>query len=255
MTGLLVLLAIVTVLARRLSLTEFGVYGLLTSLAGYLLVIQNSAAGAAVRNMAAATNADARDSAFSTAAVLYAAAGLLTGALIAGVGVVLSLTVGLSESSSDQAMLGSLLLGAVTAVGWPITVFRDALRARQLFVRAATIEMASLVVYGGLVLGLAFAGRRARRPDRRERHDPDAGAGSAARSRRAGGVCRFACDRGPITREPMVDFARLAIYLSLTEAAGTLIYALDRIILGLFRSAAVVGLFEGPCAPTTCCGR
>src|SRR3954454_1746589 len=40
--GLLALLAIVTVLARRLSLAELGVYGLVATLAGYLLVLHNS---------------------------------------------------------------------------------------------------------------------------------------------------------------------------------------------------------------------
>jgi hypothetical protein len=43
-TGLLAMLLILTVLARRLSLTELGVYGILSSLAGYLLVIQNAIA-------------------------------------------------------------------------------------------------------------------------------------------------------------------------------------------------------------------
>lgn len=244
-TGLIALLAIVTVLARRLTLSEFGVYGLLTSLAGYLLVVQNSAAGAAVRNMAAATTADERDSAFSTAAAFYAAAGLLTGALIAAIGVVLALTVGLSESLERQALLGSVLLGAVTAVGWPITVFRDALRARQLFVRAATIEMASLVVYAGLVLGLAFAGASLAVLIGVSGTIPMlAGLGCAIAAR--GGRLPFRLRPRSITREHVVDFARLAVYLSVTEAAGTLIYALDRVILGLFQSAAVVGLFEGP---------
>ena len=66
-TGLLAMFAIVTVLARRLSLDELGVFGLLTSLAGYLFVIQNSAASAAVRSMAAATDEESRTRTFSTA--------------------------------------------------------------------------------------------------------------------------------------------------------------------------------------------
>src|ERR687894_310280 len=52
-SGLLVLLAIVTVLARRLSVAELGAYGLVASLAGYLLVLRNSVASSAVRAMAA----------------------------------------------------------------------------------------------------------------------------------------------------------------------------------------------------------
>ena len=157
-TGLLALLAIVTVLARRLSLDEFGVYGLLSSLAGYLLVIQNSAASAAVRNMAAATSQDARDRTFSTGALIYAGAGALTGLLIAGVGVILSVAVDLDPGLREQAQLGAVLLGVVTAVGWPITIYRDAMRAHQLFVRAAGVEMVALVLFAALVLGATYAG-------------------------------------------------------------------------------------------------
>src|SRR5918992_5383849 len=40
--GLLVLLVIVTVLARRLTVAELGAYGLVVSLAGYLLVLRNT---------------------------------------------------------------------------------------------------------------------------------------------------------------------------------------------------------------------
>ena len=65
--GLVAIFAVITVLARRLSLAEVGVYGLLTSLAGYLLIVQNAGAGAAVRAMAVADSAERRDEAFSTA--------------------------------------------------------------------------------------------------------------------------------------------------------------------------------------------
>ena len=51
--GLLALLTIVTILARRLSVAELGAYGLVASLAGYLLVLRNSVASSAVRAMAA----------------------------------------------------------------------------------------------------------------------------------------------------------------------------------------------------------
>ena len=53
--GLLALLTIVTLLARRLdSVAELGTYGLVSSLSGYLLVLRNSVASSAVRAMAAA---------------------------------------------------------------------------------------------------------------------------------------------------------------------------------------------------------
>ena len=243
--GLVAMFAIITVLARRLDLDEFGVYGLLTSLAGYLLVIQNSAASAAVRNMAAATDAEGRDRSFSTAVLIYAAAGALTGLLVAAAGLVLSVAVDLSGELERQARAGSLLLGLVTALGWPITIYRDALRASQLFVRAALIEIASLVVYAVLVLGAAFAGADLAVLIAVSGTIPMlAGIGAAIGATLSGLPYRFR--RGAATREDARAFARLAGYVSLSETAGTIIYALDRVILGLFQSAATVGLYEGP---------
>ncbi len=76
------LLVIVTVLARRLSVAELGAYGLVATLAGYMLVLRNSVAASAVRAMAAAVDAGERARVFSAAAALYAAVGLATGVLI-----------------------------------------------------------------------------------------------------------------------------------------------------------------------------
>jgi O-antigen/teichoic acid export membrane protein len=244
-TGLLAMFAVLTVLARKLSLEELGVYGLLASIAGYLLVVQNAAASAAVRNMAAAADAEARDRAFSTAVVIYAIAGLATGALIAALGVALSTVVDLSPDVESQAQLGAVLLGAVVAVGWPITVYRDAMRARQLFVRSATIDMAGMAAYAALVLGTAFAGASLAVLICVSGTIPllcGIGAGIAVRIRRL----PFRFRLGLVTRAEGAAFARFAWYVSLTEIAGTLVYALDRVILGIFKSAATVGLYEGP---------
>src|SRR5215208_6733464 len=68
-SGLLALLVIVTLLARRLdSVAELGAYGLIASLAGYLLVLRNSVASSAVRAMASATDRDERAEVFAAAA-------------------------------------------------------------------------------------------------------------------------------------------------------------------------------------------
>ena len=244
-TGLLAMLAIITVLGRRLSLSEFGVYGLLSSLAGYLLVVQNSAASAGVRTMAAALEPEERAGAFSTAAAVYAVAGALTGLLVAGVGVVLALTVDLSAALQTQAVLGALLLGAVTAIGWPITVYRDALRASQQFIVAASIEIVSMLVYCGLMLALVFGGAELAVLIAASGTIPLlAGAGCALAANRRRLPYRFR--RDSITGDRLRRFASLAFYVSLSEAAATIVYAFDRAILGLFKSAATVGLYEGP---------
>src|SRR5215211_6569265 len=71
-SGLLALLVIVTLLARRLdSVAELGAYGLVASLSGYLLVLRNSVASSAVRAMAGAEG-DERAAVFVVARRLYA---------------------------------------------------------------------------------------------------------------------------------------------------------------------------------------
>src|ERR671937_1992934 len=67
-SGLLALLVIVTLLARRLdSVAELGAYGLVASLSGYLLVLRNSVASAAVRAMAGAAEGEERSTVFVVA--------------------------------------------------------------------------------------------------------------------------------------------------------------------------------------------
>src|SRR3954465_9624955 len=69
--GLLALLTIVTILARRLSVSGLAAYGLVASLAGYLLVLRNSVASSAVRAMAAAHGREERADVFAAAAGGY----------------------------------------------------------------------------------------------------------------------------------------------------------------------------------------
>jgi O-antigen/teichoic acid export membrane protein len=244
-TGLVAMFAIVIVLARRLTLSELGVYGVLNALAGYLIIVQNAAAGAAVRSMAAARDERAGSAAFSTAALLYVAAGALAGLLLAGLGIALAAGLDLADAVARQARLGAIAVGVVTLVGWPLTVYRDALRARGRFVLAASTEMGALVAYMVLVLGLAFAdaplwaivGAGAAIPLL-------AGIGCALAATVVGLPWRLSwrlADRS-VGRELL----GLAGYISLTEAASAAVYVLTRAILGLYKSAATVGLYEGP---------
>jgi O-antigen/teichoic acid export membrane protein len=243
--GLVAMLAIVTVLARRLSLQELGVYGLLNALAGYLLIVQNAAAGAAVRTLAAARDEAEGSAAFSTAALLYVAAGAASGLLLVVVGVGLAGALDLSSELARQARLGAVAIGAVTLVGWPLTVYRDALRARGRFVLVAGTEIVSLIAYAALVLGLAFAdaplwsilGAGAAIP-------LFAGLGCMAVARGVGLPWRLRprLATGAVAR----DLFGLAGYISLTEAASAAVYVIGRTLLGVFKSSTAVGLLEGP---------
>ncbi|MEX2024208.1 MAG: hypothetical protein WD993_03925, partial [Thermoleophilaceae bacterium] len=157
-TGLIAMFAIVTVLARKLSLAELGVYGLINALAGYLLIVQNGAAGAAVRAMAAVGDERDGSAALSTSALMYVAAGAVAGVLIAAVGVALAAALDLSPDLARQARLGAVAAGVATFAGWPLTVYRDALRARTRFVLAAGAEVTGIAALAALVLALALAG-------------------------------------------------------------------------------------------------
>ena len=80
------MLAMITVLARRLGLSEFGVYGLFVSVAGYLLIVQLSIEGAAIRAIAGARTPADRERLFTTAIRVHAVGGLLAAIVIAGPG-------------------------------------------------------------------------------------------------------------------------------------------------------------------------
>jgi O-antigen/teichoic acid export membrane protein len=244
-TGLLAMFAIFTALARPLSLTELGVYGLLNSLAGYLLIVQNAAAGSAVRAMAAARDEREGSTVFSTAALLYVAAGAVAGLLLVAIGVGLAEALDLSPELRRQARLGAVAVGAVTFVGWPLTVYRDALRARARFELTAGVEIAAQVVYAGLVLGLAFGGAPLWAIVGAGASIPLlAGVGCALARAVVGLPWRLRPRLA--TRATARELLGLAGYISLTEAASTAVYVLSRAILGLYKTPATVGLYEGP---------
>ena len=243
-TGLLILLAIVTVLARRLTLAELGTYGLVATLAVYLLVVKASVAGASVRAPAAARTDAERVGVFSTCTALYAAAGLVTGLAIAVVGLALAAAL-LDGELQRQAALGAVALGGVTAAGLVTTVNLDALRASLLLTRSAANEIAALIVFGALMLGLIAAGA-----------DPwvlIAGDGSIPLiSGAINGVARmrlglpWRLERRSISRRWLREIVPTAGHLLAIEVSSFVIYGLDLIVLGAFGSAATVGLYEGP---------
>ncbi len=244
-SGLLVMFAIFTVLARKLTLAELGIYGLLSSLAGYLVVIQNAAAGAAVRNMAAAAAGEARDRVFTTAIFIYALAGLGVGLLLAILGVAVTAIVDIPAGLESQAREGAALAGLVTFAGWPLTIYRDAMRANQMFVRAAVIDVWSVAAFAVLMLALAFGGASLAVLIGASAAIPLlAGVVAAVYARLIQLPYRFRPSLA--TRGEAREFAGLAGYLSAAEAAVTLIYTIDRIVLGAFNPVATVALYEGP---------
>src|SRR4051794_12480749 len=155
-SGLVALLVIVTLLARDLTVAELGAYGLVASLAGYLLVLRNSVASAAVRAMAGAEAGEERASVFVVARRLYALVGVATGVLVAVVAIVIAGTV-LHGALASDARAGGIGLGVVTAVGIAASIQLDRLRAERMFTTAAGCEIAAVAVYLVLMVGLILA--------------------------------------------------------------------------------------------------
>jgi O-antigen/teichoic acid export membrane protein len=243
-TGLMVLLVVVTVLARRLSLAELGTYGLTATLAVYLLILKNSISGSAVRAMVAAEGDAEKAATFSTATVLYVATGVITGGLIAVVGAGVAEAV-LDGRLEQQAQWGVLALGAVTAAGLAMTVNLDALRGALMLTRSAANEIAAVLVFGALMLGLALSDAPLWALIGGSGSIPlISGTINLGSRRRLGLPFRFVRTR--VSREHARRILPTAGQLLTIELSNLVIYGLDRIILGLFAAPATIGLYEGP---------
>ena len=146
-SGLVALLVVVTVLARRLSVAELGAYGLVASLAGYLLVLRNSVAAAAVRAMAGATVTADRARTFAAAAALYVRVGLVTGLLIAVAALAIAALVLDGTAGGGRADRRRRASARSPPSGIAASVYLDGLRAERLLVRAALTEMAGVALW------------------------------------------------------------------------------------------------------------
>jgi O-antigen/teichoic acid export membrane protein len=244
-TAVVMTLAAITVLARRLSLPEFGTYGLLVSLTAYVLFIQGSIETAAVKSIAEAADQRDRDQAFSTAFSLYAAAGFLAAALLAIGGTALLDVLSIPIRLHHEAQLSLLALAVVTCIGWPCKIFQDVLRGTQSFVASASAEIVAFVTVGALLIGLAVNQSPLWALVAAGASPPlFIGAVSAAIVRWNRLPYRFR--RDSVTSSAVRSFGRTSSYLSLVGVSGLVIYSMDRAILAAFRSAATVGLYEGP---------
>ena len=243
-SGLLVLLAIVTLLARRLTVAELGAYGLVASLSGYLLVFRNSVASSAVRAMSIAEPGEERSRTFTAAAVLYAIVGLVTGLLLVLAAVAIAAAILEGELATD-ARLGGIGLGVVTGVGIASTVWLDALRAERLFVRSGLTEIAGVAAHFALMLTLILSGVDLAVVIALSGALPLwSGVLSALVARGMRLPIHFV--RGGVERATAMTIVPTAGWLLVVELSNFAMYAFSRVILGAYRSPVAVGLFEGP---------
>jgi O-antigen/teichoic acid export membrane protein len=243
--GVLVALGVTTVLARRLPLSEFGTYALVLSLTTYLIVLQGVVETPALKAFAEASDQHERDRAFSTVIVVYSAAGVLAAALVAALGWVLLDIWTIPAGLRNDAQVAIAALAILMLASWPARVFYDLLRGNQLFGRAAAAETVGFVGSGALVTVLVLVGA------------PlwlvvaAAGSGSLVTGLASalivlGARMPYRLTRGGISRAHAWAFMGVSGWFLLSSLSSLVIYALDRTILGAFRTAATVGLYEGP---------
>lgn len=246
--GTVCMIVMTTVLARELGLRQFGVYGLFVSVVGYVLIVQLSIEGAAVRGIASAQSRAERERVFTTAAALYVVAGLISGFVIAGLGILLAGVLGIPDALRPDARIGVLILAGLTAAGWPAKVFQDLCRGSQLFGVAALGEMLAYLIVTASVVTLALL------------HGPlwliiGLGGGISAM---IGGCCAVIASafgvsipfrRGAADRATARELISLSKFLLISGIADLVVYSTDRVILAAYRGAAAVGLYEGAVRP------
>jgi O-antigen/teichoic acid export membrane protein len=246
--GVLAMLVVITVLGRTLTLSEFGVYGLLISIASYVLIVQISVEGAAVRAIARAGTSGDRDGVFSSALVLYALAGVLCGLLVAAGGAALVGVLGIPAGLRDEAREGVAALGVAIMFGWPFKVFQDALRGAQRFGAASVAEVLAQVAFVAGMLTLVALDAPLWAVIALGGSLPTLiGIASAIVlvTTRAG----FRFRRALVSRATMRELARFSAGLSVIGVTDLIVYSLDRVVLAAFRNAATIGLYEAASRP------
>ncbi len=243
--GTLTMLGVVTALGRTLPLSEFGVYGLLISIPGYMLLAQSSVEIAAIKALAHARAQEDRDRVVTTAVALYACLGLLTALILVFGGRALLGLFDISHGLRADARLGLTLLGLLNLVSWPAKTALDLLRGSHRFVASAFAESAALLTFGALMIAAVLLGA------------PlwviAAIGGSLPLLISLWAVLVVRALRLPFRLRPStlsLNYARTyfstSAYLFITGLSDLVIYALDRAVLGAYRPVATVGLYEGP---------
>jgi len=243
--GTFTMLGVVTLLGRTLTLSEFGLYGLLISIPAYVLILQASVEVAAIRALARAEAQEQRDQALTTALALYACFGALASVLIVFGGWALLGVFDVSPALHADARHGLVLLGAINLLSWPAKTAQDLLRGSQRFVPAAVVEAVAYVVFGiatttAILLGAPLwivVGLGGSLPLL-----IGLVAVVALLRLRLGFRVRPSTLSLPYTR----SFLSISSYLFVVGIADLVIYSFDRTILGAFRPVATVGLYEGP---------
>jgi len=242
------MLVALTIVGRHFGPTRFGGYTVITALTAVVATVQVAVDGIAVRHLSAESSPPARGTAFSTVCVLYGVLGLLSGALILGVGLVVIELIGSRAGLTSELRDAVLAVAAVTALGWPARSSRELLRADHRFGLVAGAEFAAFTtVAAGVAVLVAIDA-------------PLWAVTTVAGSMNlfAGLYCwltRSAGERierfrlGDVSHVVLRELLGGAAGLAALGAADLLTYALDPAILGAFRGPRAVGLYGAAARP------
>ena len=244
--GLLGLLLTITLLARRLTVAELGAYGLIASLTGYLMILRNSVANSTVRALAEARDDAERAAGFSTAVVGYLIAGAVDRRAAGRAradrrgGAVLKRR----PRARAPASAGCCSAPSSESRSRPASIL-DALRGSLLLRRSAAIEFTGVSLFIVVMVTAILLDAPL------EVLIPLNGSITLISALIAAVNVRmlrlpYRFSRSAISREWVGRIAPTAGSLLVIELANLVIYGLDRIILGISRSATAVGLYEGP---------
>jgi len=241
----LAMLVITTAVARTRSLAEFGVYGLLTSFTTYLLLAQISVESAAVKAIGEAQDEGGRSRAFTSATLRYVVGGFVTGLIVVGVGMALLGVLNIPPRLIGESRESLAALGIVMVLGWPLKVFQDVLRGSQRFVPAAMAEVAAAAAFVSIAIVLIAT-------DAPLWSLVAVGGSQPALMGATGAVTAIArrvrpsFDRASLRRAEVRSFLGLSGTMFGLGITDLVVYSLDRLVLGLFRPVATIGLYEGP---------
>ncbi len=147
--------------------------------------------------------------------------------------------------AQNTALSTKAMIDRMIAAGIAASVYLDALRSSLLLPRAAATEIAGVTLHLALMLALILGDASlAVLIGASGAMMLMSGLLSAAQVRALRLPYRFR--RRELARSRARELVQVGGYLLVVELSNLVIYALDRVILGVFRSATAVGLYEGP---------
>ena len=237
---------VMALLARQLTLGEYGTYQLILSQLTYVMFLKASVMNAAVVGVAnAGDDEDARGVVVSTGMVIYAAVGVISGLALGAVGLAVLPLLNIAPDLYGEAQLSVIGLALAVFLGWPAQIFDDALRGLQRFAAVSALEIGAMVAYLGGAVALVLTSAPLWALVTWTASIPLLQGLACVAALRHLGV-RLNVRRANVRRGEMRRFGGISGLFVLGGVADLATYSIDRFLLSAIRSPRLVGLYEGP---------